>query len=38
MIELSIIVAIYNVEDYIDKCLDSLCNQSVDKMAIKLFV
>lgn len=30
MIELSIIVAIYNVEDYIDKCLDSLCNQSVD--------
>ena len=27
MSKLSIIVAIYNVEDYLDKCLSSLCNQ-----------
>ena len=30
MAKLSIVVAIYNVEDYIEKCLESLKNQTVD--------
>lgn len=28
MAKLTVVVAIYNVEDYLDKCLDSLANQS----------
>jgi len=32
--KLSIIVPVYNVESYIDKCLESLVNQTIDEMEI----
>ena len=34
MIKLSIIVPVYNVEDYIRKCLDSLVNQTLEDIEI----
>lgn len=34
MIKLSIIVAIYNVENYIEKCLESLINQQTEQVEI----
>lgn len=34
MIKLSIIVAIYNIENYIEKCLESLINQKLDNIEI----
>ena len=32
--KLSVIVPIYNVEKYLDKCLDSLVNQTMDEIEI----
>ena len=34
MPKLSVIVPVYNVEKYIDKCLNSLVNQTLDDMEI----
>ena len=36
--ELSIIVPVYNVEKYIDKCLNSLVNQTMDNYEIIIVV
>ena len=36
MIKVSVIVPVYNVEEYIDKCLDSLVNQSLQDIEIIL--
>ena len=36
--KLSIIVPVYNVEKYIDKCLDSLVNQTIDNYEIIIVV
>mgnify|MGYP003315992392 CR=1 FL=1 len=29
--KVSVIVPVYNVEEYLPECLDSLCNQTIDK-------
>ena len=34
MIKVSVLVPIYNVEKYLDKCLQSLCNQTLQEMEI----
>ena len=34
MIKLSVIVPVYNVEEYLDKCLDSLVNQTLKDIEI----
>ena len=36
--KLSIIVPVYNVEKYIDKCLESLVNQTIDNYEIIIVV
>ena len=38
MIKISIIVPVYNTEKYLKKCLESLCNQSVDKKTYEIIV
>ena len=34
MIKVSVLVPIYNVEKYLDKCLQSLSNQTLQEMEI----
>ena len=34
MPKLSLIIPVYNVENYIEKCLDSVVNQTIDDMEI----
>lgn len=34
MPKVSVIVPFYNVEDYIEKCLDSLVNQTLEEIEI----
>lgn len=34
MFKLSVIIPVYNVEDYLDKCLDSVCNQTLTDIEI----
>ena len=34
IIKVSVIVPVYNVEDYIEKCLDSLVNQTLKEIEI----
>ena len=34
MSEISVIIPVYNVEDYLEKCLDSVCNQSFQDIEI----
>ena len=34
MVKVSVIVPVYNVENYIEKCLDSLLNQTLDDIEI----
>ena len=34
MIKVSVIVPAYNVEDYIEKCLESLVNQTLEEIEI----
>ena len=36
MVEVSIIVPIYNTEKYLRKCIDSLLNQNIDNYEILL--
>ena len=31
---ISVIVPIYNVEDYLDECIESICNQTYDNLEI----
>ena len=31
---ISVIVPIYNVEDYLDECIESICNQTYDKLEV----
>ena len=33
-IEISVIIAVYNVEDYIKRCLESIVNQTYNNMQI----
>lgn len=35
---LSIIVPVYNVEPYLEKCLDSLLDQNIDKSQYEILV
>ena len=34
MPKVSLIIPVYNVQDYIEKCLDSVVNQTIDDMEI----
>ena len=34
MLKLSVIIPIYNVEDYLKECLDSVCNQTLTDIEI----
>ena len=34
MVEISVIIPVYNVEDYLRECLDSICNQTFDDIEI----
>ena len=34
MYKLSVIIPIYNVEQYLRKCLDSVCNQTLEDIEI----
>ena len=36
MTKVSVIVPVYNVEDYIEKCLNSLVNQTLEDIEIKI--
>ena len=36
MVEISIVVPIYNTEKYLRKCIDSLLNQDIDNYEILL--
>lgn len=34
MVEISVIIPVYNVEDYLKECLDSLCNQTFEDIEV----
>lgn len=34
MVEISVIIPVYNVEDYLGQCLDSICNQTFEDIEI----
>ena len=35
--KLSVVVLVYNTEDYLEECLDSLINQTLDNIATYLW-
>ena len=34
MVEISVIIPVYNVEDYLEQCLDSICDQTIEDIEI----
>ena len=36
MEKISVIVAVYNVQDYVDKCIESICRQTYHELEIIL--
>ena len=38
MPKVSLIIPVYNVQDYIEKCLDSVVNQTIDDMEIIIYI